>query len=255
MSHWTIVIPARLGSRRFPGKVLSKVGGRSLIENVWRAATSVVDSSQVTVLTDTAELVDHVLRFGGKAQLTSPAARNGTERAAEHLASHSAEAVMNVQGDDPFVTPELLRSAMAAHDGAGAAVTTPVHLLGDGRVTDPNVVKVVLGADGNALYFSRAPVPVFRDDDEPGGRMRWGHVGLYCYCRDALARYAKLPEGNLERAEKLEQLRFLEHGIRVRTFETTYVPSAIDTPADLTRLQQYRPGSAVIWDGQKDEGR
>lgn len=237
MSRWTIVVPARLESRRFPGKVLAEIRGRSLIEHVWRAATSVVDHDQVTVLTDTAELVDHVHHFGGLVELTSAAARNGTERAAEHLASHRADAVMNVQADDPFVTPELLLSAMAAHDEYGGEVTTPVHRLHGDRAADTSVVKVVHGVDGNALYFSRAPIPVFRDD-EPRDRVRWGHVGLYCYRRDALERYAALPEGRLERAEKLEQLRFLEHGIPVRTFETSYVPSAVDTPADLALLKQ-----------------
>ena len=241
VGHWTVVIPARLGSERFPGKVLADVGGGSVLEHVWRAAVEAVGTADVTVLTDSDELVAHVVRFGGRARLTSPDARNGTERAAEHLADHDAEAVMNVQGDDPFVTPELLRAAMAAHDGNDAPVTTPVHQLADGRDDDPNVVKVVRGVDGDALYFSRAPIPLFRDGDTPARQPRWGHVGLYCYDRAALARYATLPEGILEAAEKLEQLRFLEHGITVRTFETSYVPSAIDTPADLARLTTARP--------------
>ena len=241
MARWTIVIPARLGSRRFPGKVLAEVDGRSLLEHIWRAAAETTGSEHVTVLTDADEVIEHVRGFGGRAHRTSPDARNGTERAAEHLAEHDAAAVMNVQGDDPFVTPALLRAAMAAHDELGAAVTTPVHPLDEDRADDVNVVKVARAADGHALYFSRAPIPVFRDADEPCPRTRWGHVGLYCYTRDALRRYADLPEGALERAEKLEQLRFLEHGIPVRTFVTDYLPSAIDAPADLARLLQDRP--------------
>lgn len=242
MSHWTIVIPARLGSRRFPRKVLAEVAGRSLLEHIWRTAAEALDPAHVSVLTDADEVVAHVEGFGGRAHRTSPDARNGTERAAEHLVAHDAVSVMNVQGDDPFVTTELLRAAMAAHDSAGAAVSTPVHPLDEDRADDPNVVKVVRATDGHALYFSRAPIPAFRDADEPAPRTRWGHVGLYCYARDALRRYADLPEGPLERAEKLEQLRFLEHGIPVHTFTTTYVPSAIDAPEDLERVQ--RAGAA-----------
>jgi 3-deoxy-manno-octulosonate cytidylyltransferase (CMP-KDO synthetase) len=111
-----MVIPARLGSQRFPRKVLAEVAGRSLLEHIWHTATQVLDAELVTVLTDADEVVAHVHGFGGRAHLTSPEARNGTERAAEHLAVHDATAVMNVQGDDPFVTPDVLHAAMAAHD-------------------------------------------------------------------------------------------------------------------------------------------
>lgn len=236
MPRWTIVIPARLGSRRFPRKVLTEVAGRTVLEHLWRTGASVLDSAHVAILTDAEEIVAHVEAFGGRAVRTSPDARNGTERAAEHLATHDATAVMNVQGDDPFVTAELLHAAMAAHERLGGEATTPVHPLAPERADDPNVVKVARATDGRALYFSRAAIPLFRDDDEPGSRERWGHVGLYCYSRAALERYAALPEGPLERAEKLEQLRFLEHGTPVWTFTTDYAPSAIDTPADLERL-------------------
>jgi 3-deoxy-manno-octulosonate cytidylyltransferase (CMP-KDO synthetase) len=236
VSQWSIVIPARLGSQRFPHKVLAEVDGRSLLEHIWHTATQVLDAELVTVLTDTDEVINHVHGFGGRVHRTSREARNGTERAAEHLAVHDATAVMNVQGDDPFVTPAVLHAAMAAHDAdERSTVTTPIFPLEADASLSPHVVKVAHSADGSALYFSRAPIPVFRDDT-PGPQERWGHVGLYCYARTTLERYGTLPEGSLERAEQLEQLRFLEHGIPVRTFVTDYVPSAIDVPEDLARV-------------------
>jgi 3-deoxy-manno-octulosonate cytidylyltransferase (CMP-KDO synthetase) len=232
------VIPARWGSTRFPGKPLAPLAGRPLLQHVVEAAVNSLAFERVVVATDDERIFEAVKRFGGDVERTAAAHPSGTDRVAEvvaRLAPQDLEVVVNLQGDEPLVDPASLRALVQAfRDGEVAMATLVRPLLDAAERLSPHVVKVVLDARGDALYFSRADIPFPRGK---GPVSRLAHVGLYGYRRETLLRLAQLPPGTLEQAESLEQLRALEHGIRIRCVRTEHRSIGVDTPEDLARAE------------------
>ena len=217
------VIPARLGSTRFPRKVLAQLGGRTMIEWCWRAAKS-ANLGPVLIAVDSKEVAAEVRRFGGTAVMTSPSLPSGSDRVWQAAKNRREPVILNYQGDMPLLKPATLRATVRALS-RGTDIATSVIALNGARREDRNVVKAVLAVTGRCLYFSRAPVS------------SWEHLGLYAYRRDALKRFVSLPPSPLEKAEKLEQLRALEAGMTIRAAIVAERPVAVDVPADLRRAE------------------
>jgi 3-deoxy-D-manno-octulosonate cytidylyltransferase len=229
----TVAIPARLHSSRLPRKVLADLGGRTMLRRTYDVAVA-AECGPVLVLTDSEEVADEVRSFGGAVRLTSPLLESGTARIAAALDAIDSDVVVNLQADSPLVDPAVVAAAGDHLRRTRAPVAMPVYPLTDEvDVHDASVVKVVRTATGRVLYCSRSPVPHPRDSL---GEF-WGHVGLYAYGRDFLAAFASLPPSRLEETEKLEQLRWLEAGIRVESFEVRPQGPSVDTPADLERVR------------------
>ena len=209
-----------------------------MIEHVYRRASASRSLSAVIVATDDERIVRAVEGFGGIARLTSSSHPSGTDRLAEVAAALDCDLVVNVQGDEPLIEPDMIDEAVApfAHDATLPISTLRRRITDPAELTNPNVTKVVVDRDGNALYFSRAPIPYTRAD-RPAA-VAWRHVGLYVYRRECLLRLAGLPPTALEQAEALEQLRALEHGIRIKAIETQYDSVGVDTPDDLERVRR-----------------
>lgn len=239
---FTAIIPARLGSTRLSRKVLADIHGRPLIWHVWNRVQQAQRIDAVYVATDSEEVKDTVDGWGGQVLLTSPDCRSGTERLAACLDRVDADHIINVQGDEPLVDPAMLDALVARWEEAPADLITPVfriHTLEE--LLNPNIVKVARASTGEALYFSRSPIPFVRDLPQEEWLTQhtfWGHIGVYGYRRDVLAAYPKLPVSPLEKAESLEQLRFLDAGYRFQTVETDYRPVAVDVAADLEHVRR-----------------
>lgn len=237
------IIPARIGSSRLPRKPLHLLSGRPLIEWVWRRVMSLELLDEVVVATDSREVLETARAFGARAELTAEHHPSGTDRVAE-VARRPEYArfplVLNVQGDEPFLGRAQAEAALACVRDRGWEIGTAASPVGSPEAwRDPSVVKVVRGDDGGALLFSRAPVP-FRRDGEPGpeelsGGLYLRHVGIYAYRREALLRWVSLPEGALERVERLEQLRPLAAGMRIGVGIAESAEGGVDTPADAER--------------------
>ena len=234
------VIPARFHSTRLPGKALADIAGRAMIEHVYRRAAAATSIARVIVATDDRRIVDAVERFGGEARLTSPSHESGTDRLAEVAASLDCALIVNVQGDEPLLVPETIDAAvepLAANPSIEMS-TLRRKIVDFSEHTNPNVTKVVVDAEGFALYFSRAPIPYTRaGQPAQQGAAAWAHIGLYVYRRQTLLRLAGLPPTALERAEALEQLRALEYGIRIKAVKTAYQTIGVDTREDLERVR------------------
>jgi 3-deoxy-manno-octulosonate cytidylyltransferase (CMP-KDO synthetase) len=241
------VIPARYASTRLPGKPLISIAGKPMIERVWERARQASRVSRVIVATDDERIVKAVKSFGGEAVLTRADHRSGTERVAEVAVAHpDAEILVNVQGDMPLIDPAAIDAGIEAVGGEEDVKlgTLAVPIGNPAEIMDPNVVKTVLDFDGNALYFSRAPIPWVRDRQGPVHAKHLKHVGLYVFRREALLEFATFPQGDLERIEQLEQLRWLENGYRIRVVETEYKTVEVDTPEDVRRAEQLLAGAA-----------
>jgi 3-deoxy-manno-octulosonate cytidylyltransferase (CMP-KDO synthetase) len=233
------IIPARYGSSRLPAKALATIAGKPMIQLVYESAAAARTLDSVIVATDDQRIVDAVTRFGGSAILTSPDHLSGSDRIAEAASTLDCEIVVNVQGDEPLIhgeTIDALVDALAETPSLDVA-TVAVHLKAAHEADDPNVVKVVRDIEGNALYFSRARIPYNRDGGEGKGRYL-KHLGLYAYRKEFLLRFTRWPRTELERAEKLEQLRILEHGTSIRVIETPHDSIGVDTPEDLERVRK-----------------
>jgi 3-deoxy-manno-octulosonate cytidylyltransferase (CMP-KDO synthetase) len=209
-----------------------------MIEHVYRRASASRSLSAVIVATDDERILRAVEAFGGLARLTSAAHPSGTDRLAEVAASLECDLVVNVQGDEPLIEPGMIDEAVApfAHDATLPISTLRRRISDPSELANPNVTKVVVDRDDNALYFSRAPVPYTRPGCPPA--VAWRHVGLYVYRRECLLRLASLAPTALEQSEALEQLRALEHGIRIKAIETQYDSVGVDTPDDLERVRR-----------------
>jgi len=233
-----VIIPARMGSMRFPGKVLADLGGKPVIQHVWEnAMRSKADS--VTVAADDPRVEQAVKSFGGHVVMTKPSHPSGSDRVWEAAQSTNAELIVNVQGDEPFLPHEVIDDLIDAMHGADAPEMGTV-VLPCSRAdiaANPNLPKVVLTSDDYALYFSRSMIPYLREGGEETEVYR--HWGIYAYRRETLAKFVSLPEGRLERCEKLEQLRALENGIRIKVIKTSFDSIGIDTPDDLVRAQEF----------------
>ena len=231
------VIPARFASSRFPGKALARLDSRSMLEHVWERVSMARYLSTVLIATDDERIAAEARRFGARVIMTRSDHVSGTDRVAEVASAfENTELVVNIQGDEPLIDPAVIDAAvLPLLEEPAIPMGTLSKRIEDAReVSDPNVVKVVTDRFGNAVYFSRATIPYMRD----GGAGVWfKHIGLYVYRRDFLLRYPDMPVGPLERAEKLEQLRAVENGFRIRVVETDYESLGVDTPEDLERVQ------------------
>jgi len=232
------VIPARYASSRFPGKALARIDSRTMLEHVYERVSMSRYLTSVIVATDDERIGAEARRFGARVQMTRDDHESGTDRVAEVVSSHpDVELVVNVQGDEPLIDPAAIDAAvLPLFEERAIQMGTLKKRIEDPReVSDPNVVKVVTDRFGNAIYFSRSTIPYPRDEAH-SGITHYKHIGLYVYRRDFLLRYPGMAVGPLERAERLEQLRALENGFRIRVVETDYESLGVDTPADLDRV-------------------
>jgi len=235
-----VVIPARYGSTRLPGKPLVPLAGTPMIQRVYDRAKRAQRVHRVIVATDDDRILQAVQSFGGEARMTRADHRTGTERVAEVAAHETGDIFVNVQGDEPLLDPRAVDTAVEAllddPQASVATVATPIKTPAD--IMDPNVCKVVLDFDENALYFSRAPIPWVRDTHSKIQVRHWKHLGLYVFRRDALLEYPTLPQGELERIEQLEQLRWLENGWKIRVAEVEHDAVSVDVPEDIPRVEK-----------------
>lgn len=239
------IIPARYGSSRFPGKPLAKLGGKCVIEWVYSQASKVL--ADVVVATDDDRIYNEVKRFGGKVEMTSTNHKSGTDRCWEAYQKSGviADVVINIQGDEPFIQPEQIEGLMKCFDDAGTDIATMVKPFESGTkyevLENPNCVKCVRGEKGEALYFSRSVVPYLRgvEKDEWSNRETYyKHLGIYAYRVGVLEQVVKMEQGRVEKIESLEQLRWLENGLRIRTAVTEVETVGIDTPEDLAKAEK-----------------
>lgn len=230
------VIPARYASSRFPGKALAKIAGKTVLQHVFERASRAIYLRQVVIATDDERIRDEARSFGAKVTMTRSDHLSGTDRVAEAVSSLNAEIVINIQGDEPLIDPSAIDAlAVALVDDETAPMATLKKRIEDlGEFTNPNVVKVVTDRNQYAIYFSRSPIPY----DLSGEAVHYKHPGLYGYRREFLLAYSDLPVGPLERAERLEQLRAIENGHKIRVVETEYESVGVDTPQDLERVRR-----------------
>lgn len=247
MHNAVAIIPARFDSTRFPGKPLSTLNGKILIQHVYEHALDAKLVDSVIVATDDQRIFDAVISFGGKVVMTSGSHESGTDRIAEVAAGIKCEVVVNVQGDEPFIRPEMIDDVvdLLYNDTKASISTLATRITGDDDIKSPNVVKVVVDDDGFALYFSRSPIPYYRDDWKGLGDVAYNadntvifkHIGIYGYRKDDLLKFSSMPRGRLENIEKLEQLRALACGMKIKIKETEFDTFSIDTIDDLRKAE------------------
>ena len=230
------VIPARFASSRFPGKVLAQIASKSMLQRVYERASLARYLTATIIATDDERVYEAAKSFGARVVMTRADHVSGTDRVAEAASAENAELVVNIQGDEPLIDPAAIDAAVLplAHDAEIVMGTLKKAIEDPREITDANVVKVVTDRNGDAIYFSRCPIPYERDRAKPGTHFK--HIGLYVYRRDFLLRYPALQVGPLEQAERLEQLRALENGYRIRVVETECESLGVDTPEDLERV-------------------
>ena len=265
-----VVIPARYGAVRFPGKPLAMLHGKPVIQHVYERATQATRVQEVFVATDDERIMTAVGRFGGRAVMTNPSARSGTERVAEVARAHAAKVVINVQGDEPLIRGEMidqLATFLEQHTAIPMA-SLKTRLCDPHLAASPHVVKVVVDRDGFALYFSRAQIPFVRQqtaDSRPETEASrtptatvqsppvsslqspvwYKHIGIYGYQRHFLLQFPHLEPTPLEQLEQLEQLRALEHGYRIKLLDTAHDTVGVDTSEDLQWVEQILRGTPV----------
>ncbi|MBV8072319.1 MAG: 3-deoxy-manno-octulosonate cytidylyltransferase [Acidobacteriaceae bacterium] len=230
------VIPARFASSRFPGKALASLAGKPMVQHVWERAQHSRYLDEVLVAADDERIARAVRGFGGRVRMTRSDHPSGTDRLAEIASADPATIFVNIQGDEPLIDPGAIDAAILSmnDDEAVSMSTLKKKIIDPTDIVNGNVVKVVTNLAGDAIYFSRCPIPYERDGRK--GVTYFKHVGLYVYRRDLLLRYPELRVGPLEEAECLEQLRALENGYRIRVVETDYESLGVDTPEDLERV-------------------
>jgi 3-deoxy-manno-octulosonate cytidylyltransferase (CMP-KDO synthetase) len=228
------VIPARLASTRLPRKMLREIAGQPLVAWVYQGVRRCSSLDEVVIATDSEEIFSFCRQRGFVARMTSPAHRSGTERVHEISGSISADVYLNVQGDEPLTRPEHIDSLIEVMKRPGVEVGTLKTPAAEVDVNNPSAVKVVTDSNGRALYFSRATIPFDRDQTHPA---YYKHLGFYGYTKSALDRFVGWPESALERAERLEQLRFLENGVSIYVAETPFDSIGVDTEEDVARVE------------------
>jgi len=250
------IIPARWKSSRFEGKVLAKLMGKPLIQHVWERAKESKMLDDLIVAADTEEVIKAVKNFGGKAVYTSKDQPSGTDRITEVINPIDVEIVVNIQGDEPFIHASMIDGLVnTLLENKSVPMATVVKKITKRQeLLNPNVVKAVIDKNGYALYFSRSPIPYVRGEQtnhsvldihywfsegtfDPKTQVYYKHIGIYAYTKDFLFTYNNLPESKLERMEKLEQLRVLENGYRIKTIETELDTIGVDTPEDLKKAE------------------
>lgn len=240
------IIPARYASTRFPAKPLAVLGGKTVIRRVYEQVAGTVD--ETVVATDNERIYDAVTAFGGKAEMTSAAHRSGTDRCWEAYCKHGGDfdVVINVQGDEPFIQPSQLEAIKRCFDREGTDIATLVKPFAESdgleALENPNSPKVVLDNEGCAMYFSRSVIPYLRGIDRSEWLTRhtfYKHIGIYAFRTDVLRQVTSLPQSTLEKAESLEQLRWLENGYRIGVGISDVETIGIDTPEDLARAEEF----------------
>lgn len=244
--HFTGIIPARYASTRFPGKPLALIGGKPMIRRVYEQASKAL--SEVYVATDDKRISDVVSGFGGRVIMTSPHNRSGTDRCYEAIniigkeAGPELDIIINIQGDEPFIKPEQIKTLMSCFYDDSVEIATLIRKAEEGEdLFNPNQPKVVISSSGDALYFSRAAIPYFRDADQSEWSFKhpyYKHLGIYAYNKDTLKRITMLQQSPLEAAESLEQNRWIENSFKIRTAITHWESIGIDTPEDLERANE-----------------
>ncbi len=237
MIHIIGVIPARYASTRFPGKPLIDIGGKSMIQRVYEQCVKTSILSDVIVATDDQRIAEHVVAFGGKVMMTADTHQSGTDRCAEVVLKYDGkcDAVINIQGDEPFIDPKQIELLASAFNDESTQIATLIKKISsEEEVRNPNVVKVIANKYNQAIYFSRSPIPYRRN---PGVEITYfKHVGIYGYRKQILAEITQLSLSNLEQAESLEQLRWVENGYKIILKETDMETIAIDSPDDLAQV-------------------
>lgn len=240
------IIPARYGSTRFPAKPLAMLGGKPVIQHVWERVSEVLD--RVVVATDDDRIANTVAAFGGKAVMTSPEHRSGTDRCYEAYINNAGneDVIINIQGDEPFIAPSQIEAVMQCFVDDSTDIATLIRPFAPelpfSSLENPNVVKVVVDSHNKARYFSRSVIPYVRGEDRdrwPSVVQYYTHIGLYAYRAHVLGEITRLSQSRLELAESLEQLRWLENGYTIQTAISDVATIGIDTPADLERAEQY----------------
>jgi 3-deoxy-manno-octulosonate cytidylyltransferase (CMP-KDO synthetase) len=236
------VIPARWGATRFEGKVLANLLGTPMIQHVWENAKKARTLDDLIVACDDERILKAVEGFGGKAIYTSPDQPSGTDRLAEVVNAMDVDIVVNIQGDEPLIKPIMIDNlVMALQEEKIAQMATIIKKIDDdSELTNSNVVKVVVDKNGYALYFSRYSIPYNRTSEKDHGKrpVYYKHIGLYAFTKDFLFTFKKLPHSYLENAEKLEQLRALEYGYKIKVVETKFDTVGVDRPEDLKRAEE-----------------
>ena len=234
------VIPARFHSSRFEGKVLANIGGKPMIQQVWEKAKQAKLLDDLIVACDDERVMKAVEEFGGKAVFTSREHASGTDRLTETVNPLDVKIVVNIQADEPMVHPTMINGVIEEllNDESLVVATIVKKIERAEEIGDPNVVKVVIDKNNFALYFSRSTIPYVRNEQQEGTSY-YKHIGLYAYTKDFLFTYKNLPQSPLEKLEKLEQLRILENGYRIKVVETKFETYGVDTPDDLTKVRQY----------------
>lgn len=231
------VIPARYASTRFPGKPLIDIGGKSMIQRVYEQCVKTSILIDVIVATDDQRIAEHVIAFGGKVMMTADTHQSGTDRCAEVVLKYDGkcDAVINIQGDEPFIDPKQIELLASAFNDESTQIATLIKKISsEEELRNPNVVKVIANKYNQAIYFSRSPIPYRRN---PGVEITYfKHVGIYGYRKQILAEITQLSVSNLEQAESLEQLRWVENGYKIMLKETDMETIAIDSPDDLAQV-------------------
>ncbi|MGM0470910.1 MAG: 3-deoxy-manno-octulosonate cytidylyltransferase [Bacillota bacterium] len=232
------IIPARYDSTRLPGKPLLEIQGQPMIQHVYKRAEEADILDEVIVATDDLRIKEAVLDFDGRAVMTSADHQTGTDRLAEVAAEIEADLIVNVQGDEPLITSEMITAAVQPllADQKAVMSTLKHQITDDEEIKNPNLVKVITDQNNNALYFSRSPLPYCRDQEAELDYYK--HIGLYVYRREFLLKFAQLAVTPLEKAESLEQLRALEQGYKIKVAETEANPLGVDTAEDLDRVRE-----------------
>jgi len=234
------IIPARYASTRFPAKALADIGGKSMIQRVYEQSVKARQLDQVIVATDDERILNHVKNFGGQAVMTSENHHSGTDRCFEALSkTGDYEYVINIQGDEPFISPEPIDSLAAVLDGITELATLVKIIDSEDILFNVNVPKAVLNKQNEVMYFSRQTIPYLRNAEQHAwldSHVFYKHIGIYAYRSDVLAEITKLPVSALEKAESLEQLRWLENGYSIKAVITSDDSHGVDTPDDLERV-------------------
>jgi 3-deoxy-manno-octulosonate cytidylyltransferase (CMP-KDO synthetase) len=242
MSKTAIIIPARWASSRLPGKPLLELAGKPLVQHVWERCRKVREAEDVIIATDDMRIAEAAFAFGADVALTSAKHPSGTDRIAEVAKKlPGIDVILNIQGDEPFIEPALIRRLIEVlQKEKSLSMSTAACPLAEGELENPNCVKVVTGLSGDALYFSRSPIPCDRDGDAIPARFR--HLGIYGYQRKFLLDFVKWKQTPLEKSEKLEQLRALEHGAKIRVIKTKATGPGVDTAEDAKKAANLLAG-------------
>ena len=230
------VIPARFAASRFPGKLMQRIGEKTIIRKVYENAVAMHLFDEVLVVTDSDDIMNEILSVGGSVIKSTKDHQSGSDRIAEAIASMDVDVVVNIQGDEPFIEKEPLQDLLMCFEDPSVAVASVMKRFGEGdEPENPNQVKVVCNKNNDALYFSRSPIPFKRNRNADLPYFK--HVGVYAYRKETLLSFTQWPMGALEQTEMLEQLRYLENGVAIRMVETKTNSIGIDTPEDLERAR------------------